>query len=104
MGNGLGIGLADEFATLFAQLLTQLAEILDDAVMDNRNQIGGMRMSIILARPAVRRPARMTDADTAAERLLFEPHLQRAKLTFSPPPAERAAIQRCHSSGVVSSI
>jgi hypothetical protein len=52
----------------------------------------------------VRRPAGMTDAGSAAERLLFEPHFQRAKLAFRPAPAEHAVIQRCHSRGVVTSV
>jgi hypothetical protein len=104
MPNGLGIRFTDEFAALFPQPLAQLAEVLDDAVMDHRNQIGGMGMSIILARPAMGGPTRVTDADRPAERLPLEPRLQCAKLAFRAATAEYAAIKSRHTSGVVSSV
>jgi len=104
MRNGLGIRFTDEFAALFPQPLAQLAEVLDDAVMDHRNQVGGMWMSIILARPAMGGPTRVTDADRPVERLPLEPRLQCPKLALRAATAECAVIKRRHTRGVVSSV
>src|SRR5262249_6170287 len=97
MGNRLGIRVADEFATLLAQLFAQFAEILDDAIVNHRNEVGGMRMGIILGRAAVGGPTRVADADRAAQWLTLEPRLQSTKLAFRAPPAEHTMIERCNS-------
>ena len=47
------------------------------------SQVGGVRMGVALGRPAMGRPAGVTDADRAAERLALEPRLERAKLAFA---------------------
>ena len=51
------------------QLAAQLGEILDDAVVDEGDAVGGMRMGVALGRGAVRGPAGVADADRAGERL-----------------------------------
>ena len=44
------------------ELLAQLAEILDDAVVDHGDAFGGVRMGVVLGRLAVGRPAGVADA------------------------------------------
>src|SRR6185437_5215845 len=85
MGDSLGIGLADEFTTTLGQLLTQLAEIFNDAVVNDRNRFGRMRMGIVFGRSAMACPTRVPDADIPGERLTLEPRFQRAHLAFRAP-------------------
>ena len=69
MGDHLRIGLAFETALLGHQFGLQLLIILDDAVMDDRDLLGRMRVGVLFGRPAMCGPARMTDADRPVERL-----------------------------------
>ena len=69
MQHDLGVGLGLEDRALLFQRLAQLAKILDDAVVHDRDAFGRMRMRIVLGRPAVGGPARMPDAAMAGERL-----------------------------------
>ena len=69
MQHDLGVGLGLEDRALFLQLLAQLAKILDDAVVDDGDALGRMRMRVVLGRPAVGGPARVADAAVAGERL-----------------------------------
>jgi hypothetical protein len=104
MCHRLGVGLAGKFAAAFGQLLTQIAIILDDAVMHDGNQIGCVRMGIILGRPPVRCPARMTDADRATERFTIETIFERTELSFRTPAAEHAFLKRGDTGRVVAAI
>ena len=78
MRDHFGVGLAGELDTVFGELLAQLAEILDDAVVHDRDVFGRVRMGVALGRLAVGGPAGVADADIAGQRLFGEPHLQRA--------------------------
>ncbi len=69
MGDDFGVGLGDEFGALGLQLAAQLDEILDDAVVHDRELFGGVRMGVVLGRTAVGRPAGVADADGARQRL-----------------------------------
>ena len=69
MRDGFGVGLGREDMALGGQLLAQFAEILDDAVMDDGDLVVGVRMGVVFGRPAMRRPARVAEADMAVERL-----------------------------------
>ena len=69
MRDHFGVGLAAEFGAVLAEPFAQLAEILDDAVMHDRDAVGGVRMGVALGRLAVGRPAGVADADLAGERL-----------------------------------
>src|SRR5689334_13216101 len=104
MGNRLGIGLADEFAAALGQLLAQLAEILDDAVVNDRNRVGRMRMGIVFGRPAMRRPARVSDAGIPAERLTLEPSFQRAQFAFGATASKYPMIECGNAGGIVTPI
>ncbi len=56
------VGLGFEFVALGEELGAQVAEILDDAVMDDGDACIGVRMGVDLGRRAMRRPARVADA------------------------------------------
>ncbi len=68
MGDDLGVGLRGEDVALGRQFLAQLAEILDNAIVNDRDAFAGVRMGVGLVRLAVRRPARVADADRAGKR------------------------------------
>ena len=76
MGHDLGVGFGREVMALGDQFVPQFAEVLDDAVMHDGQALAGMRMRIVLARAAVRGPARMADADGAAQRLFRQAQLR----------------------------
>jgi hypothetical protein len=58
MRDDLGVGLALEATAARGQLLAKRLEVLDDAVVDERDLGGGMRVRVVRRRRAVRRPAR----------------------------------------------
>ncbi len=61
----LGVGLAGEFVPVALEAGPQAREILDDPIVDHGDGAGavGVRMRVGVRRPAVRRPAGMTDTD-----------------------------------------
>ncbi len=65
MGDDFGIGLGLEDVALAGQLRPQLPEVLDDAVVDDRDTPGGVRMGVDLVGLAVGRPAGVADAGSA---------------------------------------
>src|SRR6516162_11804203 len=65
VGDHLGVGVGTELRARLFQLLAQLAEILDDAVMDDGKALGGMRVRVAFSRAAVGRPAGVADAGSA---------------------------------------
>ena len=82
MGDHLGVGLGAEHGALLFELVAQLAEILDDAVVDDGEPVGRVRMGVVLGRLAVGRPAGVADADGAGERLAREPRFEIAQLAL----------------------
>ena len=58
-----GIGFGRERIALGGEFLAQGSEVLDDAVMDDRKPRRGVRMGVGLRGLAMRRPARVADAD-----------------------------------------
>ena len=64
---GVGLGLERDAAGL--QLRAQLRGVLDDAVVNDGEAVGAVavRMSVAIARLAVRRPARVRDAGRALQ-------------------------------------
>ena len=93
------------FAPLACQLLAQLAEILDDAVVHDRDAVGGVRMGVALGRLAVGRPAGVADADRARRAARSR---SRASRLRSLPSARRrvelAVLQRGDAGGIVAAI
>ena len=57
-----GVGFAGEFRALFFQHLPQLAEVLDDAVMNHGDVVGRMLVRVALGRLAMGGPAGVADA------------------------------------------
>src|SRR5215471_2136150 len=104
MRDSLSVGIAEELAAAFVQLLAQLAEVFDDAVVHDRKQIGGVRMGVVLSRPPMCRPARMTNSDRAFQRFTLEPCFERTQLAFSAAAAEHALLKRGHARRVIAAV
>src|ERR1700730_9547243 len=75
------------------QLFLQCLEILDDAVMDDGDPVGGDRVGVLLVRLAVRRPARMADADRPPHRFAFEAGDEVRQFAFGAAPLDPAIDQ-----------
>ena len=104
VGDDLGVGLGDELGAGRGQFVLQLAEILDDAVVDQRQPRRRMRMGIALGRRAVGRPAGMADAGAAREGLPGELGLEVAQLAFGAAPRQVSVFQRRDAGRVVAAI
>ncbi len=65
MGQRLRVGVRAELVAAIAQSITERLEVLDDAVVDDRDlaRAVGVGMGIQVIRPAVRRPARVREAN-----------------------------------------
>ena len=94
MRDDLGVRLGGEDMALGGQLLAQLAEILDNAVMDHRDLVVGVRVRVVFVGAAMRRPAGVAEADVAGQRQLFEFILQIAQLAAGAQPRQPAIFQR----------
>ena len=88
----LGVGVALEDVALGGQLGLELAEVLDDAVVHDRDLAVHVRMRVALGRAAMRRPARMPDAGVAVERLLQQPPFEIAQLAFGAAALQVAVL------------
>ena len=104
MRDGFGIRLARENMALPDQLLAQLAEILDDAIVDDGHLVGRVRMRVVLGRPAVSRPARVAETDMALERKGGELFLEIAQLAAGAHAREPAALERRNPGGIIAAI
>ena len=89
---------------LLLQHLAQFAEILDDAVVDDGDVVGRMRMRVVLGRLAVGGPARVSDAGMARERLGPQARLEILQLAFGAAALEMVAFQRGDARGIVAAI
>ena len=78
VGDGLGVGLRGQAMAACLELVAQVAEVLDDPVVDDRDLAGAiaMRMGIEVVRPAVRRPARVGEADRGVRRPIGDGRLE----------------------------
>ena len=89
---------------LAVKLFAQFAEILDDAVMHDRDAVGRVRMRVPLVRTAVRRPARVADAGRAGERLAFEPGFELLQLAFGAAALRCAVFERGDAGQIIAAI
>jgi len=89
-----GIGLGVEHRSLPLELLAQLAEILDDAIVDHGDALCRVRMGVVDGRLAVGGPARVTDPGRALQGLGFQPLLQVLQLAFGAA-ALQVPLTRC---------
>ncbi len=104
MHRHLGIGLAGEPRALLFQRLAQFAEILDDAVVNDGDAVGGMRMRVGLGRLAVGGPAGMADADMPLQRRGLEPGFEIFQFAFGATALQVRALERRHTGGIVAAI
>ena len=104
MRDDFGVGLAGEFRALLFQHLPQFAKILDDAVMDHGDVVGGVRMGVVLGRLAMGGPAGMADAGMARERFGPQPRFEILQLAFGAAAVEMIAFQRGDACGIVAAI
>ncbi len=104
MSDDLGIGLGGEDMAEALELAPQLAEVLDDAVVHDRDPVGRMRMGVGLARPAMRRPAGVADADGAVDRVLAQAPLQIGQLALGPAALDPAADQGGDAGRIIAAI
>ena len=104
MRDNLGVGLGGELGALLFQLAAQLVEILDNAVVHHRQFFGGMGMRVVLGRPAVRRPARVADADRAGKRLAQQPGFKIAEFAFGAAARQLAVFERGDAGGIIAAI
>ena len=70
VGDRLGVGLGGQRVAAGLEPVAQLAEVLDDAVVDDRDLAGAVavRVGVEVVRPAVGRPARVGEADRGVRR------------------------------------
>ena len=104
VGHDLGVGLGAELCALAFQLLTQLAKVLDDAVVNHRHPVGGVGVGIGLVRPPMGGPAGVADAGGTLERLALQPGLQVPELAFGALARQRACFQRRHAGRVIAAV
>ena len=71
VGDHLGVGLGGEHGAVVDQLLLERDVVLDDAVDDDVDAVGGVevRVGVLLGDPAVGRPARVADPGSGVRAL-----------------------------------
>ncbi|CDX59591.1 hypothetical protein MPL1032_270029 [Mesorhizobium plurifarium] len=104
MRDDLGVGLRGERVTVAGKFVAQLCEILDNAVVDDGDAVGKMRMRVGLVGNAMRCPARMADADRALERLVLQPPFEVDELAFGTAPAKLAPLDGGDAGRVIAAI
>ncbi len=104
MRHHFGVGLAIEFRALLFQHQAQFAKILDDAVVDHRDVVGGVRMGVVLVRLAVGGPAGVSDPGMAGERFGPQPGFEVFQFAFGAAAVEMVAFQRGDTGGIIAAI
>ena len=105
MGRDLGVGLAREPGAPGGEILPERAEVLDDAVVHDRDAARDVGMGVGLRGRAVGRPACVADARTAPGRGgLAELVLEIDELAPGAPPVDGAVDQRRDAGGVVAPV
>ena len=89
VADDFGVGLALERAPFGDQLVAQRLEILDDAVVDQRDRPDDVRMGVADRRRAMRRPARVRDA--GGRRASGSASSSRARLSSLPSARRRSS-------------
>ena len=104
MGDDLAVGLRLEGAAGRLHLLAKRPEILDDAVVDERDPADDVGMGVADGRSAVGRPARMGDPDRSGERPGGELGGEIVELALGPAALERAVQDRADAGRVIAAI
>ena len=102
----LGVGLRLEQVTFGLEPGLDRQIVLEDAVVhdDDGARAVGVRVSVLLRRPAVRRPPRVPDPERAVERALPEHRLQVAQPAGAPPDLEHPVGHHRDPRGVVPAV
>ncbi len=69
MRDDFAVGLRGQRAAGGEDFLAQRLEVFDDAIVDQRDFVGGVRVGIVGGRRAMRGPAGVGDADAAGQRI-----------------------------------
>ena len=74
MSNALRVGIGSERVALRDQFFAQFSKVLNNAVVNNGNLIGAVRvrMGVALAGSAMRRPTRMTNAARSLAHIVLD--------------------------------
>ncbi len=100
----LGVGLGLEHCLLFLQGFAQFVEILDDAVVNDGDAGGGVRVRVVLGRLAVSGPAGVADAGVTFERLGAQTRFEIFQFAFGATTIEMAAFDGRDACGIVAAI
>ena len=104
MQHRLGVGLGLEHVALGGELVAQLLEVLDDAVVHDRDALVHVRMGVALDRLAVRGPARVADAGAALQGMVGEPQLQVLELALGAAAIEVAVLDGGDAGRIIAAI
>src|SRR3546814_1817461 len=104
MRDDFGIGLALEAPATPGERLAQRLEILDDAVVDERDLARRVRVRVARRRRAVGRPARVCDANEARRGVAAKFLDEIAELTLGAATDQLAALDRAHARRIIAAI
>ena len=104
MGGHFAVGLGFEFVAAPDQFLAQLAEILDDAVMDDGDPRRCVRMGVGFGGRAMRRPPRVADAGLAGKRGFPQHRFQLRQFAGRTAALDPAAHQGGDAGGIIAAI
>src|SRR3712207_4445403 len=104
MRDDFAVGLALERSPVGDQLVAERPEVLDDAVMHKRDRARDMGVGVADGRRTMRRPARVGDADRAAERVLVQLAGEVVELALCTAPVELASIDRADAGRIITAI
>ena len=93
-----------EDRALGLELGAERAEVLDDAVVHDRDAAGLVRVGVALGRLAVGRPAGVADAGVAADRVLDQEVGERDQLADGAAAGELAVVHRGDAGAVVAAV
>src|SRR5262249_2571046 len=104
VSDDLGVGVGSEFDALLGELALEVQVVLDDAVVHERDAARDVRVRVRLGRTAVRRPARVPDAERALERLVLQRRDEVAELAHAPQDAQVLAVVNGETGRVVTPV
>src|SRR5215203_1628038 len=104
MRDYLGVGFGAETATARLQGPTQLEIVFDDAVVNDDDTAGAMRVRILFGRATMRCPARVSDANRAGDRILTQKVFEVRELADRAPDDDLPVMERGDTGRIVTAI